>query len=191
MFQGTSCVNFTFRASSGTVSSPFTTVNRFVCETDRLRKFWPQLSHMHTHTYQNNNNNTCIHTHPANITIVSVFKLGYLAWFEMCNPLLDLWGMKDWQVIKVKGYHIQTSACLPVSEWCTSAPEYGHHLQMSVERKKQNHMPQWSIMLSLYKESVPTGRYFALWIVPISVSSSLHPLLPLCSFETDHVLLNC
>lgn len=31
---------FTFSASSGTVSSPFTTVNRLVCETGRLRKWY-------------------------------------------------------------------------------------------------------------------------------------------------------
>lgn len=35
------CV-FTFSASSGTVSSPFTTVNRLVCETGRLRKLRAQ-----------------------------------------------------------------------------------------------------------------------------------------------------
>ena len=33
----------TFRASSGTVSSPLTTVNRLVCETERLRKDWLHL----------------------------------------------------------------------------------------------------------------------------------------------------
>ena len=32
----------TFRASSGTVSSPLTTVNRLVCEADTLRINWPQ-----------------------------------------------------------------------------------------------------------------------------------------------------
>lgn len=35
---------FTFSASSGTVSSPFTTVNRLVCETGRLRKLRAHLT---------------------------------------------------------------------------------------------------------------------------------------------------
>lgn len=42
------CV-FTFSASSGTVSSPFTTVNRLVCETGRLRKLRAQV-YTNTHT---------------------------------------------------------------------------------------------------------------------------------------------
>lgn len=46
------CV-LTFRASSGTVSSPLTTVNRLVCETVVLRKYWPQL---HIHTYFRHSN---------------------------------------------------------------------------------------------------------------------------------------
>lgn len=37
---------------------------------------------------------------------------------------------------EVKGYHIQTSACLPTSELYTSAPECEHHLQKSEEENK-------------------------------------------------------
>ena len=43
---GRGLVTLTFRASSGTVSSPLTTVNRLVCKTEKLRKCCPQ-SHSH------------------------------------------------------------------------------------------------------------------------------------------------
>lgn len=148
----------TFRASSGTVSSPLTTVNRLVCETDRLRKDWLQLWYLIWYNYDVQIHTHFIHTRMNSYTTSSC-KLYYLhiayskeiwqfgknsnnnicAWKCFWKEGSNWWWMGRFQKIrKVKGYHIQISACPPTSESCTSAPGCGHHLQRSAEGRKYN-----------------------------------------------------
>lgn len=145
----------TLRASSGTVSSPLTTVNRLVCETSRLRKYWLQLWcvwHTHTHILSTHRCTKRFITAGCKFGCVYILHsktFGIFVWiniyvwamfgFSACfwNDKPTGRGVKaEWFKGKVKGYHTQTLTCPPASEWCTSAPGYGHHLQKSAKGKK-------------------------------------------------------
>lgn len=95
---------------------------------------------------------TVIHKHTFNVHILVTLMWYFSAAQRITDRLHTVTFLVDVNVASVKGYHIQTLACLPALEWCTSAPGYEHHSQMSAESAKPAGyylVLAWNSLLSL------------------------------------------
>lgn len=84
---------FTFSASSGTVSSPFTTVNRLVCKKGRLRKI--KGSDTQTHIQ-----------HPQTGHINRVFSAAEKITTSLCTVTINIPGRWKWSIWEAESERI-------------------------------------------------------------------------------------